>query len=284
MANATSYELADRIAGDRIAVFKGRRADGVMVLMHQLTLGFDHSDVLKLGIAYMLHNPPANGGLILDLVERDGLTYLVTADRPECIELPGWLAREVGLVVAPEAQVTAEVPHTAPQTAAAIEGASLVGFTPFLGSIQSTSATLSNPRPTRPQASRRSESLFTSSQPRPAGAAISGPMALGDRPQPEAKASEPSWAQTPEPQTGPVSPATTPPAGMNPLSEPEVPLPSFLGAPQAPVMPPQPEAPATYVIAQPKPGVGKTLLFTAAGFLVVAAVFWIVIIVVRGMK
>ena len=64
MASTTSYELADRIAGDRIAVFKGLRADGVMVLMHQLTRGFDHSDVLKLGLAYMLHNPPANGGLI----------------------------------------------------------------------------------------------------------------------------------------------------------------------------------------------------------------------------
>ena len=154
MANATSYELGDRIAGDRIAVFKGRRADGVMVLMHQLTPGFDHSDVLKLGIAYMLHNPPAHGGLILDMVQRDGLTYLVTADKPECIELRDWLGGEVGYVLTPEAQVTGEVPHTAPQTAAAIEGASLVGFTPFLGTIQSTSGTLSHPRTTRPPASR----------------------------------------------------------------------------------------------------------------------------------
>ena len=54
MASATSYELADRIASGRIAVFKGRRADGVMVLMHQLTPGFDHSGVLKLGIAYIV--------------------------------------------------------------------------------------------------------------------------------------------------------------------------------------------------------------------------------------
>ena len=42
--------------------------------------------------------------------------------------------------------------------------------------------------------------------------------------------------------------------------------------------------PATYVIAQPKEGVAKTLLFTAVGFLVVAALLWIVVVVVRGMK
>ena len=153
MASTTSYELDDRIAGDRIAVFKGRRADGVMVLMHQLTPGFDHSDVLKLGIAYMLRNPPANGGLILDLVELDGLTYLVTADKPDCLELDGWLTREVGHAFA--------APPAA-QPAAAIEGASLMGFTPFLGSIQSTSGTLSPPRTTRPPASKGPRPLASS--------------------------------------------------------------------------------------------------------------------------
>ena len=63
------------------------------------------------------------------------MTYLVTADKPECIELSGWLAGEVGHILTPQAEVTAEVPHAAPKTAV-IEGASLVGFTPFLGSIQ----------------------------------------------------------------------------------------------------------------------------------------------------
>ncbi len=231
MSSETSYELADRIA-----VFKGRRADGVMVQMHQLTLGFDHKDVLKLAITYLLHNPPASGGLILDLVERDGLTYLVTADKPQCMELAGWLAKEVGHVT-PKAEVTAQLPHAAPQTAAA----------------------------------------------------ISEPMALGDRsPQPAAKIAEPSPAQTPQPEVGSASPATAPqpaPSALPPAAAPEVPLPAFLGAPQSPVTPPpSPEAPTTYVIAQPKAGLGKTILFTAIGFLVVAAVFWIAIAVVRGMK
>jgi hypothetical protein len=271
VASATSYELADRIAGDRIAVFKGRRADGVMVLMHQLTPGFDHSDVLKLGIAYMLRKPPANGGLILDLVELDGLTYLVTADKPDCLELPGWLAREVGHALAPESKVTAEVPRAAPQPAAA----TLVGFTPFLGSVQSTSTTLSPPQATRPPASRGP--LLTSSQPKPVGAftAISGPMALGDRPpEPAPKAAEPS--QTSEPQAGPVTPAQSSP-------EP-APQPAPSTMPPAPMTPSAPEAPAVYLIAQPKAGIGKTMLFTVAGFLVVAAVFWLAMVVVRGMK
>ena len=266
VASATSYELTDRIAGDRIAVFKGRRADGVPVLMHQLTSGFDHSNVLKLGIAYMLHHPPANGGLIWDLVERDGLTYLVTADQPDCLELSGWLAREVGHALAPEAEVTAEVLPPAPSTAASIGGASLVGFTPFLGSIQSTSGTLSTPHATRPPA------------PKPVGAFT-----------------------TPEPQAGPVSPAqsnaattpapapsTTPPAAApaatDPLASPAVPLPAFLGgAAPAVVTPPASEAPV-YVITQPKPGLGKTIISTALGFLVVAAVFWIAMLVVRSLK
>jgi hypothetical protein len=38
------------------------------------------------------------------------------------------------------------------------------------------------------------------------------------------------------------------------------------------------------VIAQPKAGLGKTIIFTAAGFLVVAALFWIATIVVHGMR
>lgn len=233
MTNETSYELADRIA-----VIKGRRADGVMVQMHQLTLGFDHNDVLKLAITYLLHNPPSSGGLILDLVQRDGLTYLVTADKPECSELPGWLAREVGHVT-PKAEVTAELPHAAPQTVAA----------------------------------------------------ISGPMAPVDRsPRPAAKVAEPSPAQTPEPEATAPQPAPStvshagPPPAIDPLAAPAVPLPAFLGAPQAPVTAPSPEAPTVYVIAQPKAGLAKTILFTAIGFLVVAAVFWIAILVVRGMK
>jgi hypothetical protein len=267
--NATSYELADRIAGDRIAVFKGRRADGVMVLMHQLTPGFDHTEVLKLGMAYMLHNSPSSGGLILDLVERDELTYVVTADRTDCLDLPGWLAREVGHAFAPEAEVTAEMPHAAPPPVAVIERASLAGFTPFLGSVQSTS--LSPPHATRPPASRGSGPLLTSSQPKPVRpfTAISEPMAQGDRPpEPAPRVAEPSPLRTPEP----------------PAAGPDVPLPSFLGAPQAPVTQPAPEAPARYVIAQPKAGVGKTVIFTAAGFLVVAALFWIATIVVHGMR
>lgn len=229
MTNETSYELADRIA-----VIKGRRADGVMVQMHQLTLGFDHNEVLRLAIAYLLHNPPASGGLILDLVERDGLTYLVTADQPQCLELSGWLAKEVGRV-APKPEVTAELPHAAPQPAAP----------------------------------------------------VSGP------PQPAAKVAESTPAQTPKPEAGSASPATTPqpapstvsPAGPPPAivplaAAPEVPLPAFVGAAQAPA----PEAPTVYVLTQPKAGLGKTILFTLIGFLVVAAVFWIATMVVRGMK
>jgi Na+-transporting methylmalonyl-CoA/oxaloacetate decarboxylase gamma subunit len=38
------------------------------------------------------------------------------------------------------------------------------------------------------------------------------------------------------------------------------------------------------VIAQPKAGLAKSILFTAIGFLVVAAVLWIIVVVVRGMK
>lgn len=269
MPNATSYELADRIAGDRIAVFKGRRADGVIVLMHQLTPGFDHTEVLKLGMAYMLHNSPSNGGLILDLVERDELTYVVTADRTDCLDLPGWLAREVGHAFAPEAEVTAEMPRAAPHPAAAVEGVSLAGFTPFLGSVQSTS--LSPPHATRPPASRGSGPLLTSSQPKPVRpfTAISEPMAQGDRPpEPAPKATELPRPQTPEPAA----------------VEPDVPLPSFLGAPQAPVTESAPEAPARYLITQPKAGVGKTIVFAAAGFLVVAALFWIATVVVHGMR
>ena len=38
-----------------------------------------------------------------------------------------------------------------------------------------------------------------------------------------------------------------------------------------------------YVIAQPKAGLAKTTLFTVVGFLVVAVVFWLAIVVVRGM-
>jgi hypothetical protein len=230
VASATSYELADRIAGDRIAVFKGRRADGVMVLMHQLTPGFDHSDVLKLGIAYMLHNPPANGGLIWDLVEREGLTYLITADKTECVDLHGWLTREVGHSLAPEAEVTAEVPHAVPQLAA-IEAASL-----------------------------------PSSEPKPvhASAAISGPMTPREGP-PEtaAKDAQPSLPQTSEPRAGLPSPTQNGPA--------------IASAPTS-------EAPEVYVIAQPKAGLLKTLMFAVVGFLVVAALFWIASAVVRGMK
>jgi hypothetical protein len=238
VATETSYELADRIA-----VIKGRRADGVMVLMHQLTLGFDHKDVLKAAITYLLHHPPAGGGLILDLVERDGLTYIVTADTPQCMELQGWLAREVRHLT-PKSEVTAELPHAASQPAVPI------------------SAPVSEPTP-----------------------------------QPEAKVAVPASAQTPEPETisaSPVTvrlpaPSTVPPAPAPPAvaspAPPEVPLPAFLGAPQTPVTPPTPAAPAaTYVIPQPKAGLAKTTLFTAVGFLVVAVVFWIVIVVVRGMK
>jgi hypothetical protein len=215
-----------------------------MVLMHQLTLGFDHNDVLKLAIAYLLRNPPATGGLILDLVQRDGLTYLVTADTPQCVELSGWLAREVGQSTR-EAEVIATLPHAAPQTPAA----------------------------------------------------ISEPVAMGDRsPQPAAEVAAPSSAQPPEPEGGSASPASAPqpapstasPAGAPPaidaVAAQEVPLPAFLGAPQPTVMPTSPVAPATYVIAQPKAGLAKTILFTAVGFLVAVAVFWIVTVVLRGMK
>ena len=244
-----------------------------MVLMHQLTSGFDHSNVLKLAIAYMLHNPPANGGLILDLVERDGLTYLVTADKPDCLELSGWLVTEVGHALSPEAEVTAEVPRAAPSTAAGVGGASLVGFTPFLGSIQSTSGTLSPPHATRPPASG-----LTSSQPKPVGAFTA--------PEPQAgpvspAQSSPATAPPPAPSTMPAAGA---PAATDPLAAPAVPLPSFLGVPQAAVTPPAHEAPAVYVITQPKAGLGKTIISTALGFLVVAAVFWIAMLVVRGIK
>lgn len=266
MASATSYELAGRIAGDRIAVFRGRRADGVMVLMHQLTPGFDHSDVLTLGIAYMLRNRPGNTGLIWDLVELGGLTYLVTADNPDCLELSGCLAREVGHAFAPEAEVTAQVPPAAPEPAAS----SLVGFTPFLGSIQSTSGTLSRPPATRPLASSGPGPLLTSSHPKPVGAFTAISAAIP--PEPAPKAVEPSRPQTPEPHAAPQP---------DPLA---VPLPAFLGAPQAPVTPPAPAAPAVYILEQPKAGPFKTILFTAVGFLVVAALFWIAITVVRGMK
>jgi hypothetical protein len=206
----------------------------VPVLLHLLTPGFDHADVLKLGIAYMLHNRSADQGLILDLFDLNGLTYLVTADRPDCVDLPVRLAEEVGHAFAPEGQDTAEAPIAAPQTAAP-----LVGFTPFLGSIQSTSGTLSVPTVARPAAPP---------QPAPATAA-------------------------------PVTPTPAPP-----VPEPAVPLPAFLGAPQAPETPPAPEAPTVYVIAQPKAGFGKTLVATLLGFLVIAAVFWIAVVVVRGMK
>jgi hypothetical protein len=280
VARITSYELADRIAGDRIAVFKGRRADGVMVLMHQLTPGFDHSDVLKLGIAYMLRNPPGNGGLILDLVELDGLTYLVTADKPDCLELDGWLAREVGHAFAREAEVTVELPPAARPA--------LVGFTPFLGSIQSTSGTLSVPQATRPPASRGSGPLSTSSPLKPAGVKPVGPSATVSEPT--------ARSQTPEPEAGPVSPATAPqpvpstmpqapaPAATDPLEAPVVPLPAFLGAPQTPLTPSAPEEPALYAIAQPKAGLGKTAVFTILGFLVVAVLFWLVTVLVPRVK
>jgi hypothetical protein len=285
VARITSYELADRIAGDRIAVFKGRRADGVMVLMHQLTPGFDHSDVLKLGIAYMLRNPPGNGGLILDLVELDGLTYLVTADKPDCLELDGWLAREVGHAFAGEAEVTVELPPAA-RPPAAIKGASLVGFTPFLGSIQSTSGTLSPPQATRPAASRGSGPLLASPPLKPVGVKPVGPSATVSEPR--------ARSQTPEPAAGPVSPATAPqpvpstmppaPAATDPLEAPVVPLPAFLGAPQTPLTPSAPEAPALYAIAQPKAGLGKTAVFTILGFLVVAVLFWLVTVLVPRVK
>ena len=254
VAHATSYELADRIAGDRIVAFKGRRADGVKVLMHQLTPGFDHTAVLKLAVAYMLRYPAANGGLILDLVELDGLTYLVTADEPACLDLPDWLAQEGGHVG--EARDTAEHP---PQERNPIPGKLATPFQPaspsgvmFFGSTSTQSA-----------------------------AAIRGPMTIGGRPAgPPPKAPEPSRPQPPEPQASPApvsAQAPVPPVEekkSEPLQRAPDPLPESA--------PPAPET--RYIIAQPKAGMSKTLLFTVMGFLVVAALFFLAVMVMPKVK
>ncbi len=65
--------------------------------------------------------------------------------------LPGWLAREAMVTHSPRRprSLPLKCTRAAPKPAAAIEGAFLAGFSPFLGSVQSTSGTLS-PRPANP--------------------------------------------------------------------------------------------------------------------------------------
>jgi hypothetical protein len=275
VAYATSYELGGRIAGDRIVVFKGRRADGIMVLLHQMTPGLDHTSVLKLAIAYMLRYPPASGGRILDLVELEGLTYLVTVDEPACLALPAWLSIEAGHALAPEALVTAEVPLAAGQ--APVVGTAQPGFTPFIGSMQSTAGAVSPPQATRPPTRR--ELAPTDQKPVGAFTAFAEPVTLGG---PAATTPEPLRSPTSAPpspaQSSNASPSTTP--AEPPAADQGIVL-SSLGSYQTPATPAAP--PTTYLIAQPKAGLSKTLLFTLAGFLVVAALFWLAMAVVRGM-
>jgi hypothetical protein len=87
------YQLINRIAGHDIVAFGGRRiSNGQRVLLHQLSATSDHTNVLKMAVRYLLRHP--TGGRILDLVEIEGVHYVVTEDVPDCLALKEWLAWE----------------------------------------------------------------------------------------------------------------------------------------------------------------------------------------------
>src|SRR6202043_3787146 len=80
---SAKYELLQRIAGKEIVAFRGRQTQsGQIILLHQLTATEDHSDVLRMALQYLLLNPASAGGRILDMVEIQGLHYVVTLDQP----------------------------------------------------------------------------------------------------------------------------------------------------------------------------------------------------------
>jgi hypothetical protein len=106
---SAKYELLQRIAGDKIVAYRGRQtANGQIVLLHQLGGTNDHTDVLSLAVQYLLRNPASAGGRIQDMVEIQGLRYLVTLDQPECLALREWLRWEL------EGAKPAPVAYTAP--------------------------------------------------------------------------------------------------------------------------------------------------------------------------
>jgi hypothetical protein len=95
VAHPGQYRLLARISGDdRIATYRARREDGQSVLVHQLTPGQDHSEVLRMAMAYMLRNPADKGGRILDLFDSNGTTHLVTTNETACLAFREWLQWE----------------------------------------------------------------------------------------------------------------------------------------------------------------------------------------------
>ena len=94
---SAKYELSQRIAGIQIVVFRGRdTAGGRSILLHQLTAGNDHTEVLKRVAQYLLRKPATAGGRILDLVDIQGAPFVVTVDEPECLAIREWLEWELG--------------------------------------------------------------------------------------------------------------------------------------------------------------------------------------------
>ncbi|HTA69141.1 MAG TPA: hypothetical protein VK776_12715 [Bryobacteraceae bacterium] len=96
MDGSAKYEVLQRIAGEKIVVFRGRATlSGQIVLLHQLTGTNDHTDVLRMALEYLLRNPASAGGRIVDVVEIMGSHFLVTLDQPECLALREWLKWEL---------------------------------------------------------------------------------------------------------------------------------------------------------------------------------------------
>ena len=63
--NPGQYRLIARVAGDdQVTTFRGRRDENTPVLVHQLTPGVDHSELLRLAMSYMMRNPAAAGKVL----------------------------------------------------------------------------------------------------------------------------------------------------------------------------------------------------------------------------
>ncbi len=106
MPNPGQYRLIARVSGDdQITTFRARRDENTPVLVHQLTPGVDHGEVLRLAMAYMMRQPAASGGRILDYFENNGVTHLVTADDTQCLSLKEWLKWEADQAAAQTAPV-----------------------------------------------------------------------------------------------------------------------------------------------------------------------------------
>jgi len=122
---STKYELIQRIGGVKIVVFRGRETQGGRpILLHQLTEPYDHTDVLKRAIEYLVSNPASAGGRILNLIDIQGSPYLVTVDHEECLALREWLDYELqgapaasGAAAAGPFAAAPPVPSSGPVTA-----------------------------------------------------------------------------------------------------------------------------------------------------------------------